>query len=95
MKNTTLKAAAAFGLGALLMGSAAAQESVSKPVGYETLEINQQFNYVGLRLLGAPLATSTVATAENGAITLASGEVADGSVIVEFVDGDAAGSVVV
>jgi hypothetical protein len=95
MKNTTLKAAAAFGLGALLMGSAAAQESVSKPVGYETLEINQQFNYVGLRLLGAPLATSTVATAENGAITLASGEVADGSVIVEIVDGDAAGAVVV
>jgi hypothetical protein len=95
MKNTTLKAAAAFGLGALLMGSAAAQESVSKPVGYETLEINQQFNYIGLRLLGAPLATSTVATAENGAITLASGEVADGTVIVEVVDGDAAGAVVV
>jgi hypothetical protein len=95
MKNTTLKAAAAFGLGALLMGSAAAQESVSKPVGYETLEINQQFNYIGLRLLGAPLATSTVATAENGAITLASGEVADGTVIIEVVDGDAAGAVVV
>ena len=95
MKNTTLKAAAAFGLGALLMGSAAAQESVSKPVGYETLEINQQFNYIGLRLLGAPLATSTVATAEDGAITLASGEVADGTVIVEVVDGDAAGAVVV
>lgn len=94
MKTTTLKAAAAFGLGALLMGSAAAQESVSKPVGYETLEINQQFNYVGLRLLGAPLATSTVATAENAGITLASGTVADGPVIVEVIDGDAAGAVV-
>ncbi|MEN8772492.1 MAG: hypothetical protein ABF379_08035 [Akkermansiaceae bacterium] len=94
MKTTTLKAAAAFGLGALLMGSAAAQESVSKPVGYETLEINQQFNYVGLRLVGSPLATSTVATAENGTITLTSGTVADGPVIVEVVDGDAAGAVV-
>ena len=40
MKNTTLKAAAAFGLGALLMGSAAVQDSVLKLVGYETLEIN-------------------------------------------------------
>ncbi len=94
MKTTTLKAAAAFGLGALLMGSAAAQESVSKPVGYETLEIDQQFNYVGLRLLGAPLATSTVAAAENDAITLTSGTVADGPVIVEVIDGDAAGAVV-
>jgi hypothetical protein len=94
MKTTTLKAAAAFGLGALLMGSAAAQESVSKPVGYETITIDQQFNYMGLRLLGAPLATSTVATAENDAITLTSGTVADGPVIVEVIDGDATGAVV-
>jgi hypothetical protein len=67
------------------MGSAAAQESVSKPVGYETLKINQQFNYVGLRLLGAPLATSTVATAADAQITLTSGTIADGPVIVEVV----------
>jgi hypothetical protein len=76
------------------MGSAAAQESVSKPVGYETITIDQQFNYMGLRLLGAPLATSTVATAENDAITLTSGTVADGPVIVEVIDGDATGAVV-
>lgn len=96
MKTTHTKAAAA-GLTALVIGSAAAQESVSKPVGYETIEINQQFNYVGLRLVGTALATSTVATAtvigDDGEITLDGATLEDGAVIVEVNDGDALGEV--
>jgi len=60
MKTNTLKAAAAMGLTALLVGSAAAQESASKPVGYETLTIQDGFNYLGLRLHEAPVASGTI-----------------------------------
>lgn len=60
MKTKTLKVAAAMGLSALLVGSAAAQESASKPVGYETLTIANGFNYLGLRLHEAPVATGTI-----------------------------------
>lgn len=60
MKTKTLKVAAAMGLTALLAGSAAAQESASKPVGYETLTIEDGFNYLGLRLHEAPVASGTI-----------------------------------
>ncbi len=95
MKTNTLKAVAAVGLSALFMGSAAAQ-SVSQPVGYETITINQQFNYMGLRLLGEVVASSTVATVDTTAntITLAGGSLDDGEFIVEVNDGDAIGAVV-
>lgn len=95
--KTNLTKAAVAGLTALVVGSASAQESVSKPVGYETVEINQQFNYVGLRLVGTALATSTVATATvdgaNGLLTLEGATLDDGVVIVEVNDGDALGEV--
>ena len=60
MKTKTLKVAATMGLTALLVGSAAAQESASKPVGYETLTIEDGFNYLGLRLHEAPVASGTI-----------------------------------
>ncbi len=99
MKTNTLKAAAAVGLTALLMGSAAAQ-SVSKPVGYETITINQQFNYMGLRLVGSPVATGAVLTKSvvagdpTGDITLDGATIPDGDFIIEANDGDAAGAVI-
>lgn len=98
MKTNTLRTAAAAGLTALVMGNAAAQESVSKPVGYETISIDQQFNYMGLRLLGATVATSTVETTalagDDAEITLAGVSLDDGTYIVEVNDGDAIGAVV-
>jgi hypothetical protein len=60
MKTKTLKVAATMGLTALLVGSAAAQESASKPVGYETLTIEDGFNYLGLRLHEAPVASGII-----------------------------------
>lgn len=60
MKTKTLKVASTMGLTALLVGSAAAQESASKPVGYETLTIEDGFNYLGLRLHEAPVASGTI-----------------------------------
>ena len=69
MKTKTLKVAAAMGLTALLVGSAAAQESASKPVGYETLPINGGFNYLGLRLHEAPVASGTVTAVDADSVT--------------------------
>ena len=69
MKTKTLKVAAAMGLTALLAGSAAAQESASKPVGYETLPINGGFNYLGLRLHEAPVASGTVTAVDADSVT--------------------------
>ena len=67
MKTNTLKTVAAVGLSALLVGSASAQSSVSQPVGYETLDLVPGFNYVGLRLHEAPVATgASVSTAGDG-----------------------------
>lgn len=96
MKINNLKAAAAIGLSAMFAGSAAAQESVSAPVGYETISIENQFTYMGLRLVGAPLATSTVASTDGGAatITIDGATLEDGDVLLEVNDGDAAGAVV-
>lgn len=100
MKTTTLKAVAAFGLSALLAGSAAAQESKSKPVGYETLAYTAGFNYLGLRLHEAPASSGA-----SGAVTIGSPviPVADGvadalttdvTYLFEVTSGDAAGAVV-
>ena len=98
MKTTTLKAAAAFGLGALLAGSAAAQESVSKPVGYETLDLVIGFNYVGLRLHETPAASGAVVDVDGATVTVADG-IADGltagqTYIFEVTSGDAVGATV-
>lgn len=100
MKTTTLKAAAAFGLSALLAGSAAAQESQSKPVGYETLTVSNGFNYLGLRLHEAPVASDAAATVNEGdAVIGVPDGVADAlvdgtSYLFEVTSGDAAGAVV-
>jgi hypothetical protein len=98
MKMTTLKAAAAFGLSALLAGSAAAQESASKPVGYETLTVANGFNYLGLRLHEAPVASDAAVAVDGATITVPDG-VADAldastSYLFEVTGGDAAGAVV-
>ena len=98
MKTTTLKAAAAFGLGALLAGSAAAQESVSKPVGYETLDLVIGFNYIGLRLHEAPSGSGAVADVDGVTVTVPDG-IADGltagqTYIFEVTSGDAVGATV-
>jgi|TARA_B110000305_G_scaffold123213_1_gene138087 hypothetical protein len=93
MKMNSLKAAAAFGLSALVVSSAAAQ-TASKPVGYETVAINQQFNTFGLRLLGAPNVTSTVGAVSGTTVTLDAAPSADGTYIVEVNDNALAGAVV-
>lgn len=99
MKTTTLKAAAAVGLSALLVGSAAAQESKSKPVGYETIGVPTGFSYAGLRLHEAPVASGEVVSVPGGAtVTVADGvadALADGTAyIFEVTSGDAIGAVV-
>lgn len=99
MKMNTLKAAAVVGLTALLVGSAAAQESKSKPVGYETITFPNGFSYAGLRLHEAPVASGEVASVPGGAtVTVADGvadALADGtSYIFEVTSGDAVGAVV-
>ncbi len=97
MKTNTLKAAAAVGLSALLVGSAAAQESKSKPVGYETVGYTAGFNYVGIRLHEAPVASGASTTIDFATVTVADG-VADALVagttyLFEATTGDAAGAV--
>lgn len=99
MKTTTLKVAAAFGLGALLAGSAAAQESVSKPVGYETLDVATGFNYIGVRLHEAPAASGAADSIAETVVTVPAGSL-DGltegtAYIFEVTDGDATGAVVI
>jgi len=97
MKTNTLKAAAAVGLSALLLGTAAAQESVSKPVGYETLNYTAGFNYLGLRLVEAPVASGPSTTVDALVVTVADGVadalVADTTYIFEVTSGDALGAV--
>lgn len=98
MKTTTLKVAAAFGLSALLVGTAAAQESKSKPVGYETITVPNGFSYAGLRLHEAPVGSGATTTVAGATVTLADGVadalVADTAYIFEVTSGDAAGAVV-
>lgn len=98
MKTNTLKAAAALGLSALLAGTTSAQDTnngtASTPVGYETIEIDQQFNYVGLRLVGSQVLSSTVASVSGDDVTLNASAAEDGEVIVEINSGNAAGAVV-
>lgn len=101
MKTNTLKAAAAFGLSALLMGSAAAQEasSKSKPVGYETITVPNGFSYAGLRLHEAPVASGEVVSVPGGATVTVADGVADAltagtTYIFEVTDGDAKGATV-
>ena len=89
----SLKAAAAFGLTVLLANTAAAQNSAaSSPVGYETITIDQDFNYLGLRLLGA-VAGSGVITGVNGSDISTDVSVADGTYLLEVESGAAAGAV--
>jgi len=88
MKTKTLKVAAAMSLGALLVGSAAAQESASKPVGYETLDYTGGFNYLGLRLVNSPAATAVVTASDAGTVTLdADPGLAAGSYLIENATG--------
>lgn len=99
MKTNTLKAAAAVGLSALLIGSAAAQESKSKPVGYETITVPNGFSYAGLRLHEAPVASGEVVSVPGGATVTVADGVADAltdgvAYIFEVTSGDAIGAVV-
>jgi hypothetical protein len=98
MKTNTLKAAATVGLTALLMGSAAAQ-SVSKPVGYETLDLNIGFNYIGIRLHEAEVSSGATVSAAGTTITVADG-VADAltagqTYLFEVTSGDAEGATLI
>jgi hypothetical protein len=97
--KTTLTKAAAAGLTALVIGNAAAQESVSKPVGYETLALTSGFNYVGLRLHEATLASGEAADVVGTTVTLPDGlgaSLVPGAVhIFEVTSGDAAGAVTI
>ena len=67
MKNITSLALA----GALT--TAVASGAVTKPVGYETLPIDVNFNYVGLRLHEATVTTGTLAGAAGTTLTVADG----------------------
>lgn len=94
--KTTLTKAAAAGLTALVIGNAAAQESVSKPVGYETLDYSVGFNYLGIRLHEAALTSGEAADVVGADVTLPAGAGASlvpGAVhILEVTSGDAAGA---
>jgi hypothetical protein len=70
MKMNSLKAAAAIGLSALAIGSAAAQDAASKPVGYETLDYGVGFTGIGIRLHQAPVTSGVVASADATSITV-------------------------
>lgn len=70
MKMNSLKAVAAIGLSALAIGSAAAQDAASKPVGYETLDYGVGFTPLGLRLHQAPVTSGVVASADANSITV-------------------------
>lgn len=98
MKMNSLKAAAAIGLTALFAGNAAAQggsSTASKPVGYETININQDFNYVGLRLIGSEVGSTTVAGVSGSTVSLADAPSVNGDVILEVASGAASGVAVV
>lgn len=82
---------------ALLVGSATAQEVFTKPVGYETLTVNNGFNYLGLRL-HEPTVTAGAAVAVDGATVTVPDGVAGAldeskNYLFEVVEGDAAGAV--
>lgn len=95
--KTNLTKAAVAGLTALVIGNVAAQESVSKPVGYETITIPNGFSYAGLRLHNAPLLSGAADSIAGADVTLAAGggaSLVPGAVhIFEVNDGDAAGAV--
>lgn len=91
---TSLKAVAVAGLSVLLTGTAAAQtQAASTPVGFETITIDQTFNYMGLRLVGSAIQTGSV-TNTNNSLTFANGTIPDGPVVVEVGSGTAQGAVV-
>ncbi len=98
MKTNSLKAAAALGLSALLAGSVIAQ-SKSKPVGYETIDLVEDFNYVGLRLHEIPVGSGATSSVSGQTIEVPDG-IADSLLsstkyLFEVTSGDAAGDVVV
>ncbi|MFW2385571.1 MAG: hypothetical protein ACN4GG_07065 [Akkermansiaceae bacterium] len=66
----SLKAVAAIGLSALAIGSAAAQDAASKPVGYETLDYGVGFTGLGVRLHQAPVTSGVIASADANSITV-------------------------
>ncbi|MDA7936041.1 hypothetical protein N9C01_01630 [bacterium] len=69
MKMNSLKTAAAIGLTALAISSAAAQ-TASKPVGYETLNYGAGFTPLGLRLHAAPVTSGEIASVQADSITV-------------------------
>ncbi|MDA8980696.1 hypothetical protein N9889_00865 [bacterium] len=69
MKMNSLKTAAAIGLTALAISSAAAQ-TASKPVGYETLNYGVGFTGLGVRLHQAPVTSGVIASADATSITV-------------------------
>lgn len=97
MKTTTLTKSAVAGLTALVIGSATAQESVSKPVGYETIDYVAGFNYLGIRLHEAPVSSGETADVAGSTITVADGvadALAEGETyIFEVSSGDAVGGI--
>ena len=85
---------------ALLVGSATAQVVVTtKPVGYETLTVANGFNYLGLRLHEAPVASGVAGDVEAGGVIQVGVDVAaslqtSSVYLFEVTSGDAAGAVV-
>jgi len=96
--KTNLTKVAVASLTALVIGHASAQESVSKPVGYETLNLVTGFNYIGLRLHEAPVISGEPTLVDGAVVTVADG-VADAltpgeTYILEVTEGDATGDTV-
>ena len=95
----SLKTAAAIGLTALAISSAAAQ-TASRPVGYETLNYGAGFTPLGLRLHEAPVTSGVIASVEVDSITVTGAdftalltdgtdyilEIEDGSGIIQVVN---------
>ncbi|MDB4412033.1 hypothetical protein N9170_01000 [Akkermansiaceae bacterium] len=95
----SLKTAAAIGLTALAISSAAAQ-TASKPVGYETLNYGAGFTPLGLRLHAAPVTSGEIASVQADSITVTGAdfgalltagtdyvlEIEDGSGIIQVVN---------
>ena len=90
MKITTLKSVAiAVGLAAPAFGQA-----TSNVVGYETLTLDQQFNTIGLRLVGKSDVVTTASVVAGADVTLDAVPPADASYVLEVTSGVASGMVV-
>jgi len=90
------KTVSVLGLSCLLATAATAQtatSATSSPVGYETISIDQDFEYIGLRLVETPEITTTVSSISGSEITLEAASPSDGDLIIEIDSGAAEGAI--